>query len=260
MIFCTQSQVRTTAVFAIWLIGLLTAVDATAKDWSFQLEPYGVAANIEGDASVGRATGADVDVDFDTILENLDLAGMIHIEAHHSNGWGMILDYAFMDLGAKSSGSRGGVVDVDVRQATLEAMVSRRFQLDDARSIDLFAGIRWWDNDVDVTIDPALLPGTVDFEVEEDWVDMMIGARWIRSLSDKWAVHLRGDIGGLGIKSEFTASASLGAHYRFNDRYTLDLQYRAVWVDYDTGTRGQPGYFEYDTVTHGPIIGLIISF
>jgi hypothetical protein len=41
----------------------------------------------------------------------------------------------------------------------------------------------------------------------------------------------------------------------------LDLKYRALWVDYENdGTKGQPGYFEYDTVTHGSLIGFIFKF
>ncbi len=40
----------------------------------------------------------------------------------------------------------------------------------------------------------------------------------------------------------------------------LDLQYKALAVDYETGTPGQKGYFMYDTITHGPIIGLVFKF
>ena len=40
----------------------------------------------------------------------------------------------------------------------------------------------------------------------------------------------------------------------------LDLQYKAIWVDYETGSRGSPGYFQYDTVAHGPVIGFVFSF
>ena len=45
---------------------------AAASQWTFELEPYALGANIEGDASVGRATGAAVEVDLDQILENLE--------------------------------------------------------------------------------------------------------------------------------------------------------------------------------------------
>jgi hypothetical protein len=40
----------------------------------------------------------------------------------------------------------------------------------------------------------------------------------------------------------------------------LDLQYKATWVDYKNGSRGSPGFFQYDTVTHGPVIGFVFKF
>jgi hypothetical protein len=41
---------------------------------------------------------------------------------------------------------------------------------------------------------------------------------------------------------------------------TLDLKYKATWVDYDEGQQGQVDYFAYDTVTHGVVIGLMFKF
>ena len=39
-----------------------------------------------------------------------------------------------------------------------------------------------------------------------------------------------------------------------------DLTYKADWVDYESGIKGQAGNFEYNTVTYGPIIGLNFKF
>jgi hypothetical protein len=62
---------------------------ATEKDnWQFAIEPYLMATSIEGDASIGRATGVDVDVRFSDILETLEAAFMISAEAYHKSGWG----------------------------------------------------------------------------------------------------------------------------------------------------------------------------
>jgi len=129
----------TTRHFSSFLLAILFAASSQvsfADGWNFMFEPYGMASNIEGDASVGRVTGAPVDVDFDTILENLELAGMLH---------------------------------------------------------------------------------------------------------------------------EFTASASLATTYQFNERYILDMKYKGLWVDYNSGSSGNPDFFEYDPVTHGPVVGPIIN-
>ena len=38
------------------------------------------------------------------------------------------------------------------------------------------------------------------------------------------------------------------------------MQYKALWVDYENGTPGSPDFFQYDTVTHGPLLGIIYKF
>ena len=232
---------------------------ADQKSWSFELEPYLMATSIEGTASVGRVTGVDVDVEFSDILETLNLAAMLHFEAHHKSGWGIWLDYGFMDLGQDTSGPVGGVASTDLRQGVLEAFALYRQELTRGK-IDFIAGIKWWDNDIDATIDPAFIPGSRSIKVRADWIDAVIGARWTHYISENWHFRLRGDIGGLGLSSDFTGTASAGIIYVINDLMDIDLTYKATWVDYEEGTRGTPDYFEYDTVTHGPIVGLNFKF
>jgi hypothetical protein len=235
----------------------LAASPANADDWSFQIEPYLLGVTIDGDAGIGRVTGADVDVNTSDVLDSLDLGGMLRFEARHESGWGMALDYAFMDLSDDITGPRGGVLDADVFQGVFEALLVKGIQSGDEQ-LDFFAGVRWWSNEVDVEFDPVLLPGTVSRSVEEDWVDLIIGARWKKRISEKWSFSLKGDIGGIG--SDLTAAGTAGFGYQIGESMELDLQYKALFVDYKTGTRGEPGYFKYDTTTHGPIIGLMFKF
>ena len=238
---------------------LVTASPAIAEDWTFSIEPYLLAANIEGDAGMGRINGAPVDVSFSRILETLDMAAMIHFEAHSANGWGFILDYGFMDLSDDIFGERGGIIDARVRQGILEGLLVKQSR-NPSTGLEYFAGFRWWDNKVGVVIDPAILPGDIVRKVDASWVDLVIGARWMRPLNDRWKFSVKGDVGGFGIEADFTSSLALGAVYSFSDRYALDLQYKAMWVDFEDGTAGQPGAFSYDTVTHGPIVGFQFNF
>jgi hypothetical protein len=235
----------------------LAANPANADAWSFQIEPYLLGVSIDGHAGIGRVNGVDVDVNTSDIIDKLDMGAMVHFVARHESGWGVALDYAFMDLSDNITGPRGGVLSGDVRQGMLEAMLVKGTRSGDAQ-LDYFAGLRWWDNDLDVTIDPVILPGTVSASVEEDWVDLVIGARWMNPINEKWTFVLRGDIGAGG--SDFTASTIIGFRYSIGKSTELDLGYKALLVDYETGTPGQPGYFKYDTTTHGPAIGLAFKF
>ncbi len=248
------------------LILSFSAVVFTAKpgaadqnNWSFDLEPYLMATSIAGTASVGRVTGVDVDVEFSDILETLNMAAMLHFEAHHKSGWGIWLDYGFMDLSQDTSGPMGGVASTDLRQGVFEAFALYRQKLT-LGEIDYIAGVRWWDNNIEATVDPAMIPGSKNISVDADWLDAVIGARWTHHISENWRFRVRGDIGVPGLTSDFTGTASAGIIYVINDLLDIDLTYKATWVDYEEGTKGTPDHFEYDTVTHGPILGLNFKF
>ncbi len=226
-----------------------------ANAWSFEFEPYMLIASMSGDTIIGRSPTVEIDMDFGDILEKLDIGAMAHFEALHQSGWGIWLDYGFMDLSSDITGPVGGVTNMRMRQGTLEAFAMYRQPLGSG-NIDYLAGIRWWDNDLDVSHN--LLP--IDVEVEEDWVDPVVGARWSTAINDDWKFMVLGTVGGFGVGSDLTASGAIGVKYVINDLLDLDLQYKALWADYESGTKGQQGYFAYDVTTYGPIIGLNFKF
>ena len=198
------------SLLSVLLLSLMIqpVFSADLEEWDLMLEAYISFSSIEGDASIGRVTGVDVDVDFKTILENLELGAMLHAEAFHESNWGIIVDYGFMSLGSESTLPLDGVVDAKVRQGVFQSHLAYRLDLDNGM-LDFYAGIRWWDNDVDVNINPAILPGTVSVDVGEDWVDLVVGARLYHPISDRWVLQLIGDIGGV-TGADFTATLAAG--------------------------------------------------
>lgn len=230
---------------------------SAAGDWEISFEPYGLAANIDGTASIGRVVGVPVNVGFGDILENLNMAAMLHVEGFNTtNNWGVILDYGFMDL--RGNGSRG-VLNAGVKQGILEAFLAKRVHTETG-FVDWYAGVRSWDNKIDLVLDPTILPGSRSVNVSEQWVDIVFGARSVMPLNDHWTMLLRADVGGWGASSKLTYAGSAGVHYHFSDKWLLDIQYRGVWVYYESGEAGAPDSFFYDTVTHGPLIGISYEF
>jgi hypothetical protein len=250
-------------LFSILALTLLptfaSAQEDDARTWQYTVKPYLLASSIDGEAGVGRVGGIPIDISFSDILENLQMAGMLNFEAQHRNGWGMIFDYAFMDLGGDTSVGLGGIVDAGVRQGILEALASHRLKTGTG-TLELLAGIRWWDNQVQIDFDPLIGGGSPSLSVDEGWVDPVVGLRWTNSLSDRWKWSLRGDIGGFGVGSDFSWSARATAFYHMTDRFDLEFGYMAVDVDYDNGKAADSGLFTYDATTHGPMVGLVIKF
>ncbi len=233
--------------------------DGANRSWEYVLEPYLLATSIDGEASLGRISGVPVDVSFSDILENLDMAGMLNFEAQHNSGWGVIMDYAFMNLSADTNVGFGGVIDAGVRQHIFEGLVSRH--LDVTRGdMEFYGGIRRWDNRITASFDPAIFPGSPSSRIDESWVDPIIGLRWTTLISERWKLRLRGDVGGFNVGSSFTWSGSATALFHMTERLDLHIGYRAIDVDYDNGKAPDNGFFEYNTTTHGPLVGLKIKF
>jgi len=241
-----------TALFLIVIAPL-----SYAEDWNFVLAPYALLPNITGDASIGRIDGVDVDVSTGDILESLEFGGMVQGEAHHSSGAGILLNYAFMNLGESASGPRGFTnLDANIFQGLLEAFGTYRFTFDTS-VLDAYAGIRWWDIDLD--IDTTTPIGARSYDRSQDWVDPVLGARWIPRISNSWRLLVQGDVGGFDTASHFTWLAQLGGMWDAAEDITLIVAYRALSVDYDTGTQGTKDYFQYDTITQGPLFGVVFT-
>ncbi len=247
------------AKLAVSVLACMTLQAQASANWDFVVEPYLIATSIEGDAAIGRVGDVDVDVEFDTILDNLDMGAMIHAEAVHSSGWGVLVDYALMDLKGDSSNDRGGVADVRVKQVVAELALIHHTELGNDSSYDLFIGVRHWDNELSLKLIPNFdLLGQKKFSAEPSWTDGYIGGRYIMALGGNWKGMISGDVGAGG--SDFTATARAGVYYSFNETWELELGYKGLRVDYEEGNEGQVGHFVYDTVTHGPLLGLKINF
>ncbi len=252
-------QFAAIAAFCILFAGTAYSQESEKEnDFQFLFEPYLMFTSISGDASVGRVTGASVDLDTSDILENLDFGIMFHMEGIYKN-WGLAFDYGLMDLKQDNAGPINGIITAGVRQQVIELFAFRRIPIKDGK-IDILMGGRSWDNKISLTLDPAWSPGSTSVQQKENWIDPFLGARAYFDLAEDWTFFVRGDIGGFGIASDFTALGNFGVMYDITKTVILNIQYKALWVDYETGTKNTPDYFAYDTVTHGPIIGLIFKF
>jgi|LGVC01.1.fsa_nt_gb hypothetical protein len=248
-----------TALLSSLLVAGSDTVPATATvepiveempSWSFEFSPYLAMSGISGTSEIIMASPAPVELDFGQILDALEFGAAGHFEAHHASGWGLWIDYNFVSLGADGD---IGILHLDVKQAVFEGYGMYRQTLENS-TIDYMAGIRRWNLKMDATL--AGRPNLND--TNNDWVDFVVGARWTTNFSENWKFYVRGDIGGGG--SDFTATAAGGVRYVINEWLDFDLQYKALWVDYETGTLNTRDYFSYDTLTQGPIIGLNFKF
>jgi hypothetical protein len=229
------------------------------KTWEFLIAPYFVGANITGTSQVGRLPATDIDIGTDDILKNLHFGGMVRAEALFQQKYGAILDIAYMKLGnSNSTPLTGGRIRLGVRQLIAEAMLSYRAYRTPRSFIDLYAGGRYWDITLDLNAS-GTIAGNFIIKRGDNWLDPVIGIRGLHRINDKWSVNARADIGGFGVGSDFSWNAQAGVGYHFNRTWSAHLQYKALMVDYANGKAGTAS-FAYDTITHGPLLGIAARF
>jgi len=198
--------------------------------------------------SIGTKT-VPVDVQFDDIVDSMEAAFIVHFEAMHESNWGLLLDVNYLDLSNDLDLPMGIRPNVDLDLTLAEFSGLYRIQ-QDAYNFDLIAGVRYtnMDNTISVSNGLNLVDGS------KDWLDPLIGVRWIWNFAEGWFFIARGDIGGFGVGSDFSWQA-LGLFEWKPFKYASFLAgYRAIGMDYEDGSGID--YFNYDATIHGPVIGI----
>ena len=240
----------------------------TIKSWSNEFQLYGLILWMQGNSTLGRLPNAKINMGADDIFKSLKMGAMLHYEGLASNGWGIWLDYAFMNLGFNGdiTSKKTELIQVDgntgVYQGIMEAFIKYQSMLDKGY-IDWYGGIRWWHNDFDFNFDLDMNGNKIPLASSSrtyDWYDPVVGFRWTYPINEKWSVRFRGDIGGFGIASNFTAAVETVALYDITDVWQLKMSFKSLWVDYEEGTKGTANYFSYDTANFGPIIAITYKF
>jgi hypothetical protein len=219
--------------------GVTTADDG---EWKYTVITYFLGAGMNGDVTVrGRAT--TIDESFSDILDHLEFGFMGHLEAENDK-WVVLGDLFYVGLGAQPP-----QVTVDINQWIVDGAVGRKF----GQNFALLGGFRY--NRLDAKLG---FRGPIGIEVEgdQDFVDPYIGARVIAPLSDRFAIYLRGDIGGFGVGSDFAWYFNPAVGINLSQNITMFVFYRWDHIDYENEDDG----FKFDITISGPGAGIGFRF
>lgn len=225
--------------------------------WEFRIEPYAWLTALEGESGILGQT-APLDAGFDDILDVLDFAAALQLEARNGR-WGVILDGFYADLSQSFTPPTGLHTngEFELQQFIGELYAAYRIAEKPCGCfLDAYAGLRYNYNSIDLTAD-AFNPSidkNIDASASKDWVDPIIGLRGQWSINEKWFVAGKGDIGGFDVSSELTWSLQATVGYNFTDKVFAELGYRILDTDYVDGG------FTYDIEQAGLYTGLSIRF
>jgi hypothetical protein len=244
--------------------GVVQSAAADQSAWNFEFTPYFLAAGLDGTAGA-RGIEADVDASFSDIWDNLD-AGLMGLFLARRGPWTLGFEGIYFKVSDQASktvtGPFGqvsvkGALDVSTSVTVLQPSLWYRV-LDDRTTVDLGAGLRYTDLDLDLDVKISTDPGIVfpgagaSFSGSESWIDLVVGASVVHPISNRWSLIGYADLGGGGSSTTYQIVA--GANWTLNDRFTAKAGYRHVYWDYDDdGT-------VWDMSASGPYLGLGIAF
>jgi hypothetical protein len=255
------------SIFALLTV-LLVAWPAVAeppprKDWEVRITPYVEFTNIVGSA---RAENFEIDIDagFGDIFKRLNLALFGEVGVR----WRRLVasvDVIYANLGDETS--VGPLpLEWELEQLIVDAKFGYRVlsrhvgpgsaEAGSARGrleIDLLAGLRHWNVGTDFAV------GSVPFDVNQDWVEPVVGFQLAWQPFERWWFGARGDAGGFNAgKAEVTWRAALLGSFALGRHWDLVAGYRALGIAEEDGSGARRAALDY--VMHGPLLGVSLHF
>jgi hypothetical protein len=230
-------------ILSLSLAASSDAQTAPSPAWKHNLTLYFVGAGMTGEVGA-RGVTTELDLSFGDILENLQF-GFMGAYRVQREAWSLGADVIYMGLGV--SGERGGA-EVDVDQWVVE--ITGGYELRPFATLLVGGRYNSFANRLFVSASEN------EFKGSQDWLDPLVGARLSWKLGADWGAHLRGDVGGFGLGSEFAWQVFPMLEWRASDRLSATIGYRFLGMDYENEDDG----FLYDMVISGPGLGLTAHF
>lgn len=230
----------------IMFISLVLAVTASPAlaEWNYGIGTGFSMLNIDGD--IGFNTNllgpvkADVELDPEDVSDLMESA--FGLSGYATDGTWMV-HYSFGMLELEGNGAEGGVTaNIDFKTTGGELTVGYPVYKSSPLSFSLLGGLRYTDQELSTRVSNGTT--TLTNDVENDWVDAVVGAGLDVQLAQNWDWNTQVDAGFGG--SEGTYTGSTGVTWRFLEHWsgTLFAQYAAV--EFEEGNRGDNDWYLYD--------------
>ena len=233
---------------------------ASASGWEFQATLYLWATALNGSVGIRNLPTAKVDASFADILEDLDGAVMAAFLAKRGD-WMILADLVYADLSDSATLSVANSPRLKFEQSLLIASAVAGYRLPFSTpdlDLSLTAGLRYQRLETTTSLTSGAFPVSVQSRTTKQWLDPIVGLALQYDINDRWFLNGLADIGGFGVGSQLTAQGFLAAGYRWNDRVSTAVGYRALYTDYESGSGASR--FDYEATMHGPFMSLGFRF
>ena len=235
------------------LVVLAPAAHA-APEWT--VTPYLWAAGYDGTVGVAggdSGLGDRASFDFGSLSDNMRLGGFMLNASWRNDRWTAFGDWTYAKVKSDSPTSVPalyGSVNGEIKGNIVQGNVGYDLAGNANSHLDVFAGARFYDLDVKLGLGGGALQDRT-LQGDAQWVDGVVGARWVARFAPSWEAYLQGDVGGGGSDLSYQAIAALG--YRFSWG-SLVGGWRYLHVDYEDGP------YRLDAALTGPFLGATFRF
>jgi hypothetical protein len=290
---------KTVAAALAALLGLFSITAAQASDpaadpepWRFTASGYAWLMGVTGSATA-RGQTIDTNATFvDLVQKSNTLFGLMSYFEADKGPAGVYLDlvYTKLSFSAAQASYRNPLPALRISTSASAAMTYELFIAEMggvyelarwshgerlATSLDGLLAFRYWNNTIRASFDADAnfdLGRRFNFERSFglavastgtlQWVDPVIGFRLRHQFTPHQELMVRGDIGGLGLSSQFSWQAvaiyGYGWHLESGGTLTAMLGFRALAVNYVQGSGNDA--MALNELMYGPVIGLSYRF
>ena len=219
--------------------------------WRWSVTPYLWGSDLKGDVTFPSGQSIGGELKFNDILDHLDFAAMLHVEGHRRE-WGMFFDATYLSMSDDTThGPISSDADIKFGMYELAAVFTPGAA---AGPFSAFAGVRFVDMTLDMVFSGPGPIGPVSRSANKSYADFLIGARYVFSFSERWALSLRGDVGFGDTEQDWNATAMVGWRFgrQLNDAVLVGYRHLDVEVEED----GRKTEVQFD----GPFLGVMFGW
>lgn len=222
------------------------------QDFDVAVEPYLWAASVDGNVRLGSGGGASVGADFDELLDDLEAAAMLAVEARFGNGFGLLGDITWFDLEDEGTAT-GLAIPVEGRVGMFHGQLSGLWRPPGQEHVlfDVLAGVRVIDIETEMRGDG---PFALNPQGGDTFVDPVVGARATVPLGEDFQFLVLGDIGGFGVGTDLSYQVFASVGWAISRHVGIGLGWRHLGVDFSESNMSA----DFDFT--GPLLGMRFAF
>ncbi len=247
------------ALLALFAVpGAAFAQSSEAENtWQYTATAYGWFPGVS--TTVETPVGdIEAEVDFDEILETLDIAFLGAFEARKGRV-SLIGDLQFFDVSAEAGTPTGALfseAEVDSQMLLFSTYALYALVDNEDTRFEIGGGLRYTDATVETLLRGQTVTPDVSFELDGGWADALIAARLNQRFNEKWYGVAYADVGGFGIgdSADLTWQASAGLGYRFNEKWSTVGGYRHLTIEREFDRA------DVEADISGPFLGVQVKF